>query len=152
MSSPFFFTITKIGDARGDIDGRMIFCRNNFLINSVSLYMNFGATGRTRWAIGVAPPTSISHTAPLAAGANAFPFIVKRYRFSYFSRRCFSWSLDILITGSPTCILSIVISIDDWDISGKNAICWSTSSHTSSRSHVGKTRPLLLFIICLNCF
>ena len=82
--------ITTIGEAHGDVDGRIIFADNSPLIKSASFSRNLGATGRTRCAIGLAPPTSISHTAPRAAGGRAFPLPISKCRLFQINCRNFS--------------------------------------------------------------
>ena len=60
ISTPFFFTITTIGDAHGEVEGHMVLADSNPVIRVANFSRNFGATGLTRCAIGAASPTSIS--------------------------------------------------------------------------------------------
>ena len=76
--------ITTIGEAYGEVDGEITFADNSPLIKSASFSRNLGATGRTRCAIGLAPPTS------RAAGRRAFPFSISKCRL-------FQINLDLLI-------------------------------------------------------
>ena len=52
---------------------------------------NFGATGRTRCAIGLASPTSTSQTSPRAAGGRALPFPISRCRLMRCARMLREW-------------------------------------------------------------
>ena len=58
--------------AHGDMEGQKISDDSSPLIKSASFSRNLGDSGRTLCAIGLAPPTSISHIAPRAAEGSAF--------------------------------------------------------------------------------
>ncbi|GMF48134.1 unnamed protein product [Phytophthora fragariaefolia] len=107
MATPFFLMIT-IGNAQGEVDGWIIVAGSNPLISCESFSQNWGATARTRWATGAAPPTSISQTAPRAAGGRAFPLPIMRCLRRQMIRRSRSISSGVLNAGSPAWMSSIV--------------------------------------------
>ena len=102
MSSSLFLIITTIGEAHGDVEGRIILADSSPLIKYASFSGNLGGTGRTLCAIGLGPPTSISHIAPRAAGGSVFPLPMIRCLFLQMSCLNRSWSSVSVRTGSPT--------------------------------------------------
>ena len=51
-----------MGDAHGDIEGRIILADSNPLIELANFSRKLNATGRTRYATEFSPSTSIFHT------------------------------------------------------------------------------------------
>lgn len=109
-----------IGDAYGDVNGRIILADTQPLITSAKYSLSFGATERTLWAFDAAPTTSMSHTPPLTARGNTLPYSSKDVAFLI--------SLVACVLGYLTCMSSIMMSIKDCDSLGRTAMCWSTSS------------------------
>ena len=74
ISTPFFSTTTTIGDAHGKVEGQIILVASNILIRSANFLREYGATGLTRCAIGVAHSTSMSQSQmmPSAVSGRAF--------------------------------------------------------------------------------
>ena len=111
MSSPFSLIITTIGDAHGDIEGRIIFADNNPLIRSPNIPEMW--VQPAVHAIGFAPTTSISHTAPRADGGKTSTFLINRILLFHINCRNLPCSSVDGTSEFLTWTSSIVISVDD---------------------------------------
>ena len=92
MSATFLLIITSIGEAHGDVYGRLILAVSTPLLRSANFSRNFGTTRRTRYTIGLAPPTSISRPSPRSARINAFTVPIRKWRCLQTNCRILFWS------------------------------------------------------------